>query len=134
MKKITRTEFIKLIKDNCRTLELYDLTQLDLSDINLVKEKHGIRNITFRLCNLMHTNFENSDMQECRYEYCDLSHANFKSTINSKSHFKHCNFYGAHVDFMNISGGEMEYCDLIGMHGFDRAFKHDMTLVGSAVL
>ena len=52
MKKITRTEFIKLIKDNCRTLELYDLTQLDLSDINLVKEKHGIRNITFRLCNL----------------------------------------------------------------------------------
>ena len=52
MKKITRTEFIKLIKDNCRTLELYDLTQLDLSDINLVKEKHAQTHPTLSLIHI----------------------------------------------------------------------------------
>ena len=134
MKKITRTEFMKKIKDGERLMEGYDLSDLDLSRINDSTAIHYIRNITFRLCKFICTNFERSDMQHCRFEYCDLSYTNFTLTRNTDSQFKYCCLFGANLKGMNISNGAIINCEMGRVSGFDSACKDSMQFTGSAVI
>ena len=134
MKTLTRQKFMVKIKEGDGIIEGYDLSGLDLSNINEAYEDYGISNITFKLCKLRETNFENSEMIRCRYEYCDLSYANFKSSINTDSKFKYCCLLNASFHFTNISEGSIINCEMERIHGFEYACKNGMQFIGSAYL